>query len=98
MNCFVRVVLCFVVAAVACVVYAADKEVRASELSDALVDSYKQAFEAYQVKFDKHYETQEEYEKRLRAYAVCDSFALSIYSLVSFVVCLFVCLFVCVWV
>ena len=40
-------------------------------LSDDVVSSYANAFAQYQINFDKHYGTQEEYNKRLRAYAVC---------------------------
>ena len=50
-------------ALVACSVYAA--------VSEDVVASYVDAFEKYQVKFDKHYDTKEEYDRRLRAYAVC---------------------------
>lgn len=39
--------------------------------TDDVVASYAEAFQKYQVKFNKHYDTQEEYNKRLRAYAVC---------------------------
>ena len=40
-------------------------------LTDELVAGYVDAFERYQVAFDKHYATPEEYRLRLRAYAVC---------------------------
>jgi len=48
-------------ALVACSVYAA--------VSEDVVASYIDAFERYQVNFDKHYDTKEEYDRRLRAYA-----------------------------
>jgi len=38
-------------------------------LTDDAVASYAEAFEKYQVKFGKHYETKEEYDEHLRAYA-----------------------------
>jgi len=38
-------------------------------VSEDVVASYVDAFEKYQVKFDKHYDTKEEYDRRLRAYA-----------------------------
>ena len=62
MNRFIFGFVCFVV--VACAVHADERA-----LSEDLVQSYADAFERYQVKFDKHYATQEEYNKRLRAYA-----------------------------
>lgn len=40
-------------------------------LTDEVVAGYVDAFERYQVTFDKHYATPEEYRLRLRAYAVC---------------------------
>lgn len=40
-------------------------------LTDDIVAGYADAFERFQVKFDKHYATPEEYRLRLRAYAVC---------------------------
>ena len=43
-------------------------------VSDNIVARYKDAFAQYQVNFEKHYTSQEEYELRLRAYAVCFSF------------------------
>ena len=63
MNRFVFVFVCFAV--VACAVHAATKRV----VSDEVVQSYADAFERYQVKFNKHYTSQEERDKRLRAYA-----------------------------
>jgi len=38
-------------------------------LSDDVVASYAEAFEKYQVKFEKHYNSKEEYDIHLRAYA-----------------------------
>ena len=40
-------------------------------LTDEVVEGYVDAFEKYQIAFDKHYATPEEYRLRLRAYAVC---------------------------
>ena len=39
-------------------------------LTDEVVQQYTKAFEEYQVKFEKHYGTAEEYNLRLHAYAV----------------------------
>ncbi len=64
MNSFVRCVACL--ALLACAVHAARRYV-----SDDVAASYKDAFEVYQINFDKHYDTKEEYNRRLRAYAVC---------------------------
>ena len=61
MNCFVSCFVCFIL--LACSVYAA--------LSNDVVASYVDAFEKYQVRFNKHYNTKGEYDRRLRAYAVC---------------------------
>ncbi len=62
MNRYICGFVCFVV--VACAVHAVDKV-----LTDEVVQSYVEAFERYQVKFNKHYNTKEDYEKHLRAYA-----------------------------
>jgi len=62
MNSFVRCVACL--ALIACAVHAARRYV-----SDDVAASYKDAFEVYQINFDKHYDTKEEYNRRLRAYA-----------------------------
>jgi len=59
MNYFVGVFVCF--AAVVCAVHA---------ITDEVIASYVPAFERYQINFDKHYPSQEEYNKRLRAYAM----------------------------
>ena len=64
MNSFVGVFVCF--ALVASIVHAIG-----AILSNDVVASYTKAFENYQVKFNKFYDTKEEYDKRLRAYAVC---------------------------
>ena len=64
MNFFVRALACLAV--VACAVHGASQE-----LSDDVVASYADAYQKYMVKFDKHYGTKEEYDKHLRAYAVC---------------------------
>ena len=62
MTRFIWGLVCLVVAA--CSVHAVD-----NALTDELVQSYAEAFERYQVNFHKHYATQEEYNKRLHAYA-----------------------------
>ena len=67
MNSFVRVFICLAV--VGCAVHAASRE-----LSDDVVASYADAYQRYVVKFDKHYNSKEEYDKHLRAYAVCFCF------------------------
>ena len=43
----------------------------ADVLTDDIIAGYKDAFSKYQVTFGKHYATKEEYDLRLRAYAVC---------------------------
>ena len=43
----------------------------ADVLSDDIIAGYEDAFSKYQVAFGKHYSTKEEYDLRLRAYAVC---------------------------
>jgi len=63
MNSFVK--FCLFLAIGACVVYALN-----AELSDNDVAKYVDAFNQYQIKFNKHYDTKEEYNKRLRAYAI----------------------------
>jgi len=55
---------CVVFAIGACVVSALE-----AALTDDVVSSYADAFNKYQIKFNKHYGTKEEYNKRLRAYA-----------------------------
>ena len=57
----------FLFAVVACTACA----VASDTLSEEVIASYVEAFEKYQINFDKHYDTPEEYDKRLRAYAVC---------------------------
>ena len=65
MNSFVH--FAFLFAVVACTAYA----VLDDTLSEDVIASYVEAFEQYQTKFNKHYDTKAEYDKRLRAYAVC---------------------------
>jgi len=62
MNCFVCVFVCLAVAV--CAVHAEDLV-----LTDDIIASYAEAFQNYQVKFNKHYDSQEEKDKRLRVYA-----------------------------
>jgi len=62
MNSFVCVFVCLAVAV--CAVHAEDVVP-----TDDVVASYAEAFQKYLVKFNKHYDSQEEYNKRLRAYA-----------------------------
>ena len=50
-----------------------------SVLDADLVASYEEAFEKYQVRFNKHYDSNEEYTERLYAYAVCSAFVLLFY-------------------